>query len=92
MCTENYVKDRRSSDQVEGYNLAIGATDELKMLIGGVTSSSAFFSTLIASRPKFLEDHYENVASLIQQRCGISLLHMRNVAVGFSGTVEFRDD
>jgi hypothetical protein len=77
------VKDRRSCDEAECYNVATGLTNELKMTISGITSASAFFSTLIASRPKLLEDHYEHVASLIQQRCGLSLLHMRNVPVGY---------
>ena len=65
MCNENFAKDRNSSDMVEALNIAIGATNELKMLLSGVTSASALFATLISARPKLLEDHYETVASLM---------------------------
>ncbi len=66
MCTENKVKDRHSSDMVESLNLAIGATNEMKMLLSGVTCASALFATLLAAKPKLLEDHYETVASIMQ--------------------------
>jgi hypothetical protein len=76
---------------VESYNIAVGATSELKQLVGGVTSASAYFSSLLVTRPKLLEDHYENVASLCQQRCGFSLELMRNVPLGFKGELQFID-
>lgn len=89
MCPEHFVKDRKSSDMPESYNLAIGAHNELKMLVGGITCASAFFATFLAARPKLLEAHYERVASLIQQRCGLSLLHMRDVGVSYTGSLKF---
>ncbi len=91
MCNENFVKDRRSSELVESYNLGLGVDSELKMLVGGVNTASAYFSSLLETRPKLLEDHYEHVASLCQQRCGLSLQLMRNVPLGFKGFLYFED-
>jgi len=63
MCTENYVKDRKSSDLVESYHLGVGADTPLRMLIGGCTSASAFFATLLLKHNKLMHEKYEEVAS-----------------------------
>ena len=76
---------------VESLNLAIGATNEMLMLLSGVTCASALFATLLAAKPKLLEDHYETVASIMQQRCGLSFLHFRNAAVGYEGKLLFQN-
>ena len=65
MCTENFLKDRNSSDMVESLNLALGATNELRMLLFGVNHASALFATMLSARTAFLKEQYETVASIM---------------------------
>ena len=90
MCCENYVKDRASHDMVEALNVAIGAHDELKMLLGGLTCASALFASTLSARTELLNDHYETVASIMQSKSGLSFQHMRNLPLFYEGKLLFK--
>jgi len=91
MCNENFVKDRACSDMVESIDVAIGAHNELKMLLFGLTCASALFASMLSARTELLNDHYETVASVIQSKSGLSFQHFRNLALFYEGSLLFKN-
>ena len=87
MCKEQTTKERRPCDNAESFNVAAGLDTHAKQLVSGMPHASAFFATFLLHHESLMYSKYQQVASLCAGELGISLLHLRNAPVAFTGNL-----
>ena len=89
ICFDSLSKDRKTCDIGEMYNLSIGADNHLDVVTRGIPFASALFSTLFLSHTELLKQKYHNVAALTNSKLNLDMDLLRNVPMGFTGSLFF---
>lgn len=91
MCSDYYIKDRVTSDASESCNHALGVGSHRRMLEGGIMNGSSFFGSLLITKDQLLQEKYEDLAAHFNSGLNLSLIHMRDCPVAFTGTLQYND-
>jgi hypothetical protein len=74
---------------VEASNHAIGADTHRKMLLSGCMNGAAMLSSLLLTKSPVFNHIFEDIASHFNSGHCLSLLHMRNCPIAFTGKLQF---
>ena len=91
LCSDYYKKDRWFSDFVESMNHALGVDGHRQMLLSGCPNGSSMLASLLTTKDQLFETHYEEIAASINSGLCLSLLHLRNCPIAFTGKLKFTD-
>jgi hypothetical protein len=91
LCSDYFKRDRKFSDLVESSNHAIGADTHRKLLVSGCMNGASMLTSLLHSEDPLLCRMYEDIASHLCSGLTLSLLHLRNSPIAFTGSLEYFD-